>query len=56
MIVLLMILLAVSTLGLGIAIGRDYTKWECGKMLVWLEQGGYLHRPDEDTDDEEDFK
>lgn len=57
MIILLMSLLIVASLGLGFAIGRDYTKWECGKMLEAMRKAGFLTLPfGDDTDDEEDYK
>lgn len=57
LIIILWVLLAIALVGLGFNIGRDYTKLECGKMLVWLEHEGYLQRPDgEYNDDEEDIK
>lgn len=50
------ITLILSSMTIGIVIGRTVTKAEFGKMLVWLEENGWLHRPCEDTDDEEDIK
>ncbi len=50
------ITIAVCAFALGFISGRIITKTEFGKMLVWLEVSGYLHRPNEDTDDEEDIK
>lgn len=49
------LLLVISWVGLGFSLGRKYTKVEFGKMLVWMEDEGYLKRPD-DFDDDEDFK
>jgi hypothetical protein len=48
--------LILSSMIVGIVIGRTITKAEFGKMLMWLEESGCLHRPCEDTDDEEDIK
>lgn len=48
------VLLVIASVALGFGIGREITKWECGKMLKWLEQTGALKRPFEEADDEED--
>ena len=52
--ILSLILTVVCSIILGFCIGRMVTKYECGKMLVMLEQMGYLTQPFED--DDEDFK
>ena len=52
--ILLLVLSAIALLGVGFTVGRDFTKWECGKMLVWLEQDGFLKLPFEDIYDEKD--
>ena len=49
-----LIILVVSSITLGFSIGRIVTKYDCGKMLVMLEQMGCLNKPFED--DDEDFK
>jgi hypothetical protein len=57
LLIILLVILMIASAGLGFTIGRDYTKWECGKMFVWLEHEGYLQRPNgEYNDDEEDIK
>lgn len=55
MIVWFIVLAVLSSLGMGFLIGRDYTKWECGKMFEALRKAGFLTLPfGDDTDDEED--
>ena len=49
-----LILLVVGSMVAGFGIGRSVTKYERGKMLLMLEQMGYLTKPFED--DDEDFK
>lgn len=56
LLIILLVVLVITSAGLGFNIGRDYTKLECGKMLVWLEHEGYLQRPDGEYNDEEDIK
>lgn len=41
MIILLMVITVLASIGLGFAIGRDYTKWECGKMLEAMREAGF---------------
>ena len=48
--------LILSSILVGFIMGRTVTKTECGKMLRWLEESGYLNIPVEDIDDDEDFK
>ena len=48
--------LVICSMIIGFVTGRIITKVEFGRMLVMLERAGYLHRPDGDIDDEEDFK
>lgn len=54
--ILSLILMVVCSIILGFCIGRKYSKFEFGRMLLILKAEGLLKEIDQDIDDDEDFK